>query len=166
MLIVVCVKQVLDPEMPRSAFKIDPQQKRVVPPRGTPPVLSPFDENALEAALRIKDQHGAKVIAISMGSTLAQPVLRKTLAAGADELIHTQIAAMSGNPIFVAVSEAMLGWLKAYHTDLLLWSGKENFTLAEHAEIVDAIESHDADGAEAAMVRHLQRSSGLYGLRG
>jgi GntR family transcriptional regulator, sialic acid-inducible nan operon repressor len=34
----------------------------------------------------------------------------------------------------------MLGWLKAYHTELLLWSGKENFTLAEHAEIVDAIE--------------------------
>jgi electron transfer flavoprotein beta subunit len=87
MQIVVCVKQILDPEMPRSAFKIDPEAKRVVPPRGTPPVLSPFDENALEAALRIKDQHGAKVIAISMGSTLAQPVLRKTLAAGADELV-------------------------------------------------------------------------------
>jgi len=87
MQIVVCVKQVLDPEMPRSAFKIDLQEKRVVPPRGTPPVISPFDENALEAALRIKDRHGAKVIAISMGGTLAQPVLRKTLAAGADELI-------------------------------------------------------------------------------
>lgn len=87
MQVVVCVKQVLDPEMPRSAFKIDPQEKRVVPPRGTPPVLSPFDENALEAALRIKDEHGAKVIAVSLGGTLAQPVLRKTLAAGADELI-------------------------------------------------------------------------------
>ena len=87
MQIVVCVKQVLDPEMPCSAFKIDLEEKRVVPPRGTPPVLSPFDENALEAALRIKDEHGAKVIAISMGGTLAHPVLRKTLAAGADELI-------------------------------------------------------------------------------
>ena len=87
MQVVVCIKQVLDPEMPRSAFKIDPKEKRVVPPRGTPPVLSPFDENALEAALRVKDEHGAKVVAISMGSTLAQAVLRKTLAAGADELI-------------------------------------------------------------------------------
>jgi electron transfer flavoprotein beta subunit len=87
MQIVVCVKQVLDPEMPRSAFKIDPEGKRVIPPRGTPPVISPFDENALEAALRIKDRHGAWVIVVSMGSTLAQPVLRKTLAAGADELI-------------------------------------------------------------------------------
>ena len=87
MQVVVCVKQVLDPEMPRSAFKIDPQEKRVVPPMGTPPVLSPFDENALEAALRIKDEHGAKVIAVSLGGTLARPVLSRTLAAGADELI-------------------------------------------------------------------------------
>jgi len=87
MQIVVCVKQVLDPEMPRSAFKIDPEGKRVIPPKGTPPVISPFDENALEAALRIKDRHGANVIVISMGSMLAQAVLRKTLAAGADELI-------------------------------------------------------------------------------
>ncbi len=84
----------------------------------------------------------------------------------ADMRFHTQIAAISGNPIFVSVSEAMLGWLKAYHTELLLWSGKENFTLAEHTEIVDAIAAHDAAAAETAMVQHLQRSSGLYGLRG
>jgi len=84
----------------------------------------------------------------------------------ADMRFHTQIAAISGNPIFVSVSEAMLGWLKAYHTELLMWSGKETHTLAEHAEIVDAIERRDADAAEAAMVRHLQRSSGLYGVKG
>jgi DNA-binding FadR family transcriptional regulator len=84
----------------------------------------------------------------------------------ADMRLHTEIAALSGNPIFVSVSEAMLGWLKAYHTELLMWSGKENFTLAEHTEIVDAIARHDADAAEKAMVGHLQRSSGLYGLKG
>lgn len=83
----------------------------------------------------------------------------------ADMRFHTQIAAVSGNPIFVSVSEAMLGWLKAYHTELLVWSGKENFTLAEHTGIVDAIAAHDAESAEAAMVKHLQRSSGLYGLK-
>ncbi|MDM8000222.1 MAG: electron transfer flavoprotein subunit beta/FixA family protein [Dehalococcoidia bacterium] len=87
MQIVVCVKQVLDPEMPRSAFKVDPEGKRVIPPKGTPPVISPFDENALEAALRLKDRHGGRVTVISAGNMLAQAVLRKTLAAGADELI-------------------------------------------------------------------------------
>ena len=82
----------------------------------------------------------------------------------ADMRFHIEIAAISGNPIYVSVSEAMLGWLKAYHTELLFWSGKENFTLAEHAEIVDALEKKDADAAEAVMVKHLQRSSGLYTL--
>lgn len=84
----------------------------------------------------------------------------------ADMRLHTQIATITGNPIFISISEAMLGWLKAYHTELLLWSGKETYTLAEHAMIVDAIEKGDADAAEAAMVKHLQRSSGLYGLKG
>ena len=84
----------------------------------------------------------------------------------ADMRFHTQIAAISGNPIFVSVSEAMLGWLKAYHMELLIWSGKETHTLAEHGEIVGAIEARDADAAEAAMERHLQRSSALYGLKG
>lgn len=41
----------------------------------------------MEAALRIKENHGAIIIAISMGEKLAQPVLRKALAAGVDELI-------------------------------------------------------------------------------
>lgn len=82
----------------------------------------------------------------------------------ADMKLHSRIAAISGNPIFVSVSEAMLGWLKAYHVDLLIWSGKENFTLAEHGEIIDAIAKGDADAAEAALTRHLQRSSNLYGL--
>lgn len=84
----------------------------------------------------------------------------------ADMRLHTQIATITGNPIFISISEAMLGWLKAYHTELLMWSGKETYTLAEHALIVDAIETGDADAAEAAMVKHLQRSSGLYGLKG
>jgi GntR family transcriptional regulator, sialic acid-inducible nan operon repressor len=84
----------------------------------------------------------------------------------ADMRLHSEIAAISGNPIFVSVSEAMLGWLKAYHNELLIWSGKETYTLAEHALIIDAIETGDADAAEAAMVKHLQRSSGLYGLKG
>ena len=80
----------------------------------------------------------------------------------ADMRLHTQIAAISGNPIFISVSEAMLGWLKAYHTELLVWSGKETHTISEHTEIVDHIAKGDADAAEAAMVRHLERSSALY----
>ena len=71
---------------------------------------------------------------------------------------------ISGNPIFTAVSEAMLGWLKEYHADMLIWAGKETFTLAEHEEIISCIEAGDADAAEDAMVKHLERARGLYAI--
>ncbi|MFD2057068.1 transcriptional regulator NanR [Mesorhizobium calcicola] len=80
----------------------------------------------------------------------------------ADMRFHTQIAAISGNPIYVAVSEAMLGWLKEYHTEMLIWTGKEKFTLTEHAEIIGRIEKKDVEGAEKAMIKHLERSRALY----
>ena len=85
--IIVCVKQVHDPEAPASLFQISSDGMKVISSQGTPPVLNPFDENALEAALRIKDVQEAKITVLSMGFKLAKPVLRKTLAVGADELI-------------------------------------------------------------------------------
>ena len=88
--IIVCVKQVLDPELPPSLFKIDPEANRVIPPRGRSPVLNPFDENALEAALKIKDVDEAKITVISMGSGLDEIILRETLAVGADDLIFLE----------------------------------------------------------------------------
>lgn len=80
----------------------------------------------------------------------------------ADMQFHVRIAQVSGNPIFIAVSEAMLAWLRTYHTELLIWTGKEQLTLSEHAEILEKIAAHDADGAEAALLRHLERSRALY----
>lgn len=85
--IIVCVKQVLDPELPVSLFKVNPETNKVIPPRGRSPVLSPFDENALEAALKIKDNEESTVTVISMGAGIDEMVLRQTIASGADELI-------------------------------------------------------------------------------
>lgn len=80
----------------------------------------------------------------------------------ADMRFHTQIACISHNPIFTAVSGAMLGWLKVYRSEMLFWSGREEVTLAEHEEIIGHLASGDADAAEQAMVRHLERSRSLY----
>lgn len=87
MKIIVCVKIVLDPEAPTSLFKVDADAKKVVPPKGIPPVLNPFDENALEAALKIKDAGGASITVLTMGRGLAKPIVRKALATGADDLV-------------------------------------------------------------------------------
>jgi electron transfer flavoprotein beta subunit len=84
---IVCVKQVIDPEAPPASFKIDSSSNKVVPPAGMSPVISPFDENAVEAALKIKDAQGGKITAVSMGANLLRDVVKKPLSMGADELI-------------------------------------------------------------------------------
>jgi len=80
----------------------------------------------------------------------------------ADMRFHNRIAAITGNPLYEAVSEAMLGWLKVYHTEVLIWSGNENVTLTEHEEILRCIAAGDPDAADDAMARHLDRSARLY----
>jgi len=76
---IVCCKQVLDPEAPPASFKIDSATNKVVPPQGVPPVISPFDEQAIEAALRIKDAKGGKITVISLGINLLRDVVKKPL---------------------------------------------------------------------------------------
>jgi electron transfer flavoprotein beta subunit len=83
--IIVCVKQVLDPEIPPAKFKIDAETKKVVPPAGVPPVISVFDERAVEAACRLKDKNKGKITVISMGTAKAADVVRHALSMGADD---------------------------------------------------------------------------------
>ena len=82
---IVCVKQVLDPEIPPAKFKIDPAAKQVIPPPGVPPVISVFDERAVEAACRLKDKHKGKITVISMGSAKAADVIKHAISMGADD---------------------------------------------------------------------------------
>jgi electron transfer flavoprotein beta subunit len=85
--IIVCVKQVNDPEAPPSSFKIDAAANRVIPPPGMPPVISTFDEYAVEAALRIKEKTGGKITVLSLGINLLRDVVKKPLSMGADDLV-------------------------------------------------------------------------------
>ena len=94
--IIVCCKQVIDPEASPADFKIDSTANKVIPPGGVSPVISPFDEQAVEAALRIKDKHDCKVTAISLGNNLARDVVKKPLAMGADELVLLEDEAFEG----------------------------------------------------------------------
>lgn len=88
--IIVTAKQVIDPEIPKSAFTIDPANKRTVVPTRFPPVINGFDEHAVEAALRIKDVRDAKVTVLAVGKNFSIDIMRKLLAMGADDLILVQ----------------------------------------------------------------------------
>ncbi|MBE9574419.1 MAG: electron transfer flavoprotein subunit beta/FixA family protein [Proteobacteria bacterium] len=86
--IIVCAKQIPDPEAPLSDVSVNAETQEVVV--DAPPVISPFDENALEVAIRLKEELGAKITVLSMGKKVSDTVLRKSLVAGADELILLQ----------------------------------------------------------------------------
>ena len=86
--IIVCAKQIPDPEAPLSDVSVDAEKKEVVV--DAPLVINPFDENALEAALKLQEEIGAKITVLSLGKKVSDTVLRKSLAAGADELILLQ----------------------------------------------------------------------------
>jgi electron transfer flavoprotein beta subunit len=84
--IIVCVKQVIDPEAPPSSFKIDGATNKAEM-KGAPPVIDPYGEYAVEAALKLKDASGAKITVVSLGNNLLREVVKKPLAMGADELV-------------------------------------------------------------------------------
>jgi electron transfer flavoprotein beta subunit len=82
---IVCCKQVPDPEAPPAVFKVV-DNKMTLPPE-VKPVIGQYEEFALEAALRIKDTTGGKITAISVGNNFVRDVIKKALAVGADELV-------------------------------------------------------------------------------
>lgn len=91
MKIVVCIKQV-----PKSdSVKIDPKTNNMVRDN-VEGVINPFDKNAIEEALRIKDQLGGEVILLSMGPDGFMSSLRDGLAMGADQAILLSSRAFGG----------------------------------------------------------------------
>ena len=74
--IAVCVKQIQDPEMPTALFRVDEDANKMMLASGVSPVMSPFDEQAIEAALRIRDALGeAKITVLTLGEESARQTL-------------------------------------------------------------------------------------------
>jgi DNA-binding FadR family transcriptional regulator len=84
----------------------------------------------------------------------------------ADMAFHKTIAGMAGNPIYTAVSQAMLQWVFEMFPRLLRVPGTESLTLREHREVLEAIAARDEEGAVRALSTHLLRSNPLYQKRG
>jgi electron transfer flavoprotein beta subunit len=82
--VLVCVKQILDPDVPARDFRIDPERMEAVR-GGANLVPNVFCENALETALQLRDATGGSVTALTFGTEEAEEVLRKALAMTADQ---------------------------------------------------------------------------------
>jgi electron transfer flavoprotein beta subunit len=98
--ILVCMKQILDPEVPARDFRIDPVRKEADPGSASL-VTNIFCENALETALQFRDKAGGGTItALSYGPESAEDTLRKALAMKADAA--ALVVGGGGHPLHVA----------------------------------------------------------------
>jgi electron transfer flavoprotein beta subunit len=98
--IIVCVKQIQDPEIPTAKFRLDAEGKNVIPPEGIPPVINPYDEQAVELAIRYKEKHGGQIFILTIGDDTAASVVKHALAMGADEGIVLNDKAFQGSDSF------------------------------------------------------------------
>ena len=119
MKIAVCVKQV-----PEGSRRIDPETKRL--DRSGEGALNPFDANAVEEALRLKDAGGeGEIVLVSLGPVKAQDALRKALAMGADRAVLVSDDAAAGADL-VATSTVLAKALERESADLILFGQQAN----------------------------------------
>lgn len=84
---IVCMKQIIDPEVPPHLFEIDPEEMKQI--RGTHPlVISAYDEVAIEVALQLKEKTDGKVTVITIGNEDTVESLHQAIAMGVDQAIR------------------------------------------------------------------------------
>lgn len=113
--IAVCVKQVIDTEAEK---KLDPASWRL--DRSVTCILNPYDEYAVEEALRIKQAHGGEVVVVCMGPETAVDAVRKALAMGADRALLVSDAALAGSDA-QGTAYVLAEALKSIQWDLVLF---------------------------------------------
>lgn len=120
--IAVCIKQVPD----SAQIRVHPVTNTIMR-QGVPAIVNPFDLFALEEALRIKDETGAKITVLTMGPPQAEDALRKCLSFGADEAILITDKVFSGADTLATsyVLAAALRTLNEQHPLDLIFTGKQ-----------------------------------------
>lgn len=113
--VVVCVKQIPDPNTPG---KLDPQTKRLVR-EGVDLVLDPGDEHAVEAGLQIVEKSGGEVAVVSMGPPKALEAIRRALAMGANRGILVTDPGLE-NSDALSTARAMAAAIKGQNFDLVI----------------------------------------------
>lgn len=115
MKIAVCVKQV-------AAIADEVEfvgDNRDVDPDFLDRALNEWDANAIEEALRLRDERGGEVLAVTVGDDESEEVLRRCAAMGADRVVRVSLAALPG-PDPIVVARALASVLADERPDLVL----------------------------------------------
>jgi len=113
--IIVCIKRV--PETTEAEITIDESGKEIKTDELVFDI-NEWDNYALEEAIRIKEKHGGKITAVSLGPQECQETLRRSLAMGADEALHLNDPVLFGGDPY-ATAKALHAALKDRPFDLL-----------------------------------------------
>ncbi|MDI6704208.1 MAG: electron transfer flavoprotein subunit beta/FixA family protein [bacterium] len=113
--IIVCIKQVPDVQ----EVHISPDTNTLIR-EGVPSVINPFDLNAIEEALRLKERYGGKVVALSMGPPQVEESLREAISMGVTEGVLLQDKAFRGADTLATSFTLAKGIKKLGDFDLVL----------------------------------------------
>jgi electron transfer flavoprotein beta subunit len=118
MKIAVCVSHV-----PDTAAKINiGADGKTIDPNGVTYVVNPYDEFAIEEALKTKESQGGEVIAISLGGEANKETIRKALAMGADSAVLLKDDTYRDS---LSVAKALAEEIKAQNAELVFF-GKQS----------------------------------------
>lgn len=123
--ILVCLKQILDPEIPARDFRIDTAKREAE--RGSANLVTNiFCENALETALQFRERAvgGAKITVLSYGEPSAEDSLRKALAMKAD-LAALVVCEGNENPDPLTTARVLAAAIRKLGTFDLIMTGRE-----------------------------------------
>lgn len=110
--IIVCIKQTFDTEAKISL------ENGAVKEDGVQFILNPYDEYAVEEALKIKEEQGGEVTVVTVGPARVEEAIRTALAMGADEAIHIEDEAAYGDEYTIA--EVLAAAIRQKSYDLIL----------------------------------------------
>jgi electron transfer flavoprotein beta subunit len=117
--IIVLVKQVPD----TSEVKINRETNTLIRD-GVPSIINPYDMYAIEEALRLREKHGGKVTAVTMGPPQAADSLKEAVAMGVDDVVLLSDRAFAGADTW-ATSYALSQGIKKIGAYDLILAGKQ-----------------------------------------
>lgn len=112
--IIVCIKQVPD----TTSIRIDPETNTIIR-EGVSSIINPFDTNAIETALQLKEKYGGTTIAITMGPPQAMEALREAISIGIDSAYLISDKAFAGSDT-LATSYILSNAIKKIGFDLVI----------------------------------------------
>jgi len=152
MKIIVCLKQVPN----TTEIRIDPVTNTLIR-EGVESILNPFDTYAIEEAVRLREQHGGTITAISMGPPQVESALREAISLGVDDIILLSDRKFAGADTWATSYTLAAAIRKIGDFDLIL-TGQQAID-GDTAQVGPGIAAH-LDIPQTCFVRKVESVSG------